>query len=373
MNILRVHFILILILLAACSTAPAEVEEANDGFDRKAMLANITNQLILPGHANFLKTLNGLETTANTFTANPNPDTLTALQESWLNANLARMAILPYRLGPVDDSLLHNRLDKRPPRTPFINETILAGDDPLTDEYLDSIGSTSVGLAAMEYLLFNPEEGNDAILAAFADTETGQRRLDYLLALAQNMPPKAEALQQLWAADGDNYAQAFIEAGMDDGELQGSVNMLVNQMIADLEEIISSRLGKPSGKRSNGMARPDLAEAPYSQASLPRIIATVEGLQVTFNGGDGLGLDDYLDFLEAEYEDEPLSQAMNAQFDRSLAALAEIEGTLETAVIDHPEQIDAAYEELRTLLVLLKVDLPNHLGLTLTFNDNDGD
>ena len=36
-------------------------------------------------------------------------------------------------------------------------------------------------------------------------------------------------------------------------------------------------------------------------------------------------------------------------------------------------QVEAAYEELRTLLVLFKVDMVNHLGLTLTFNDNDGD
>ncbi|MBE2223059.1 MAG: imelysin family protein [Anaerolineae bacterium] len=365
---LRTFLILTLVFLAACAS-----EAAVETFDRQAMLENITNQLILPSHATFHTTLLDLETATEAFVADPHADTLTALQETWLTANLARMAVLPYRLGPIDDSLLHNRLDKRPPRTAFIDETILTGEEALTDAYLEGIGSTSVGLAAMEYLLFNPETGNDAVLAAFTNAETGPRRLDYLLALAHNMPPKAEALTQIWAADGDNYAQTFIEADMDGGELQGSINMLINQMIADLEEIISSRLGKPAGKRSNGMVRPDLVEAPYSEASLPRIIATVEGLQTTFNGGAGAGLDDYLDFLGAEYEGEPLSEVIDAQFVVSLAALDAIDGSLETAVSTHPEQVDAAYEELHTLLVLLKVDMPNHLGITLTFNDNDGD
>lgn len=378
MKVLQTCLILAVILLAACGaeTGNGTTEtavSATDGFDRQAMLANITNQGILPSHDSLHTSLHELETAVQTFAADPNADNLTALQDAWLTANLSYMAVLPYRLGPVADSLLHNRIDQRPPRTTFINDTILAGTEPLTDEYLDSIGSTSVGMAAMAYLIFNPEADNEAVLASFTDAETGPRRQAYLLALAHNLPPKAEALTHIWAADGDNYAQAFIDAAMDGGELQGSINMLVNRMVADLEEIISSRLGKPAGKRSNGMARPDLAEAPISQASLPRIIATVESLQTVFNGSDGLGLDDYLDYLEAEYEGEPLSQAINAQFAVSLAALNGIEGSLETAVTAHPDQVDAAYEELRTLLVLLKVDMPNHLGVTLTFNDNDGD
>jgi len=121
------------------------------------------------------------------------------------------------------------------------------------------------------------------------------------------------------------------------------------------------------------MIRPDLVEAPYSGDSLPRIIATVESLRATFNGSEGLGFDDYLNFLGAMYEDRPLSEAINAQFDASLAALRAIDEPLETAVTADQAQVEAAYEELRTLLVLFKVDMVNHLGLTLTFNDNDGD
>lgn len=348
-------------LLVACRQPPT--------FDRSAMLENITQQLILPAHQNFVATLANLEATVIAFDETPNLATLAAVQEAWLAANLSRMAILPFRLGPIDDSLLHNRLDNRPPRLAFIEEELIGGTETLTSDYLDSVGSSSVGLAAMEYLLFDPAGGNPTILANYTTHPQSGRHRELLLALAQNLHQKGQQLAQVWA----DYAQPFIEADMDNGEVQGSMNMLVNQMIADIEEIIATRLGKPSGQRSNGAIRPDLVEAAYSQASLPRILATLEGEQAAFNGGDGPGFDDYLNYLEATYQDEPLSSAINAQFERSLTALQAINGPLEQAVAQDLPHVEAAMAEIEKLLLLLKVDMTNQLGVTLTFNDNDGD
>ncbi len=376
MKFITIFLLTAVLLLAACAgntAVPTATVTAGDGFDRRALLENTTTQVILPAHEAFVQALAELETAVAAFTADPNPATLTAVQTAWQAASLGRMALLPFRLGPIDDSLLHNRMDNRPPRTEFIDGTILAGEQAITSEYLDSVGSSSVGLGAMEYLLFDPAQGETAVLEAFVSGEDAERRRALLLALAQNLHQRGVELARIWAADGDNYAQAFIAADMDGGELQGSLNMLVNQMIGDVEDIISSRLGKPSGQRSNGMIRPDLVEAPYSQTSLPRIIATVEGLQTAFNGGDGSGLDDYLDFLGAEYEAGPLSGAINVQFATALAALGAIDEPLETAVQNDLPQVETAIEALQTLLVLLKVDLSNQLGVTLTFNDNDGD
>lgn len=374
--------LLFALLLASCgqtnedqpitetATAPTNTP---DGFDRQAMLENITMQVILPAHEKYVRRLAELETAVKAFNADPTSESLTAVQESWLAANLARMALLPFRIGPVDDSLLHHRMDNRPPRIAFIDEDILAGTEPITSDYLDSIGSSSVGLGVMEYLLFNPVDGNSAVLQTFTSGENADRRGQLLVTLAENLHQKGSELEQIWSADGENYARAFIEADMDGGELQGSMNMLANQMIAEVEEITGTRLGKPSGQRSNGMVRPDLVEAPYSQDSLPRIIATVEGLQAAFNGGDGLGFDDYLDFLGARYEDESLSAAINVRFTASLDALKAIDSPLDTAVEDSPDQVNAAIESLNDLLVLLKADMVNALGITLTFSDNDGD
>lgn len=380
-----VCFVLLVVLFAlvACGGTPPRADVAAtavdagsvvpSGFDRLVMLENVTEQLILPGHEALLQALQELETAAVAFAGAPDQARLDAVQDAWLAANLARVALLPYRLGPVDDSLLHNRLDNRPPRTAFIDGEILAGDAPIDVAYLDSIGSSSVGLGAMEYLLFDPEGGDAAVLETFTGAEHADRRPELLVALAQAATTKAEALLRIWSADGDNYAQGFIAADMDEGEYQGSMNMLANQIIADVEDIVNSRLGKPLGKRTNGEIRPDLVEAPYSGASLPRIIATLEAERAAFAGGEGPGLDDYLDFIGAMSGEEPLSQVILRQFDAALAALRAIDGPLETAVQANPAQVESAYQETLSLLTLLKADMVNQLGLTLTFNDNDGD
>lgn len=353
-------------------TGTGAAAAATGGFNRQALLTNVTDNLILPGHEALLNALRDLEAAARAFAATPDPGTLEAVQKAWLNANLARMAVLTYRLGPVDDSLLHNRLDNRPARTSFIDNDILAATTPIDVATIDAIGSSSVGLGAIEYLLFDPAGGDAAVVAAFGG-DGGARRRELLVALTAAMPPKAEELRRIWAADGANYAAAFIAADMDAGELQGSINMLTNQLIGDVEEIVNTRLGMPLGKRSNGALRPDLVEAPYSGATLPRIIATLEGQRAAFTGGDGPGLDDYLNFVDARALDGPLSKAITTQFDAAIAALQAIDGPLETAIYDDPVGVEAAYQEVFDLLVLLKADMVNQMGLTLTFNDSDGD
>jgi len=145
---------------AATAPAAGAPTATGGGFDRRAMLQNITTGLILPGHEALSASLNELQTAVEVFAGDPNPTTLTAAQDAWLAANLARMAVRAYRIGPVDDSLLHNRLDNRPPRTPFIDDEILAGTMDITPEYIESIGLSSVGLGAMEYLLFDPANGD---------------------------------------------------------------------------------------------------------------------------------------------------------------------------------------------------------------------
>ena len=342
-------------------------------FERGAMLENLATQLILPGQEALLTALNELVAATESFTGNPTPDTLGAVQAAWLQANLARMTVLPYNFDWVADGLIHNRMDTRPARVAFVNDEMLAGDEPLTTEYLDSLGSSSVGLGVMEYLLFDPAGGDAAILATFTTGPDAARRRELLNALAAALPPRAEEIIAIWSADGENYTQIFIDADEATGDIWSSINLLTNHMLAVTEEVVGDRLGQPLGKRNNDQIQPDLVEAPYSGASLERIIATVEALQATYRGGDGLGFDDYLDFLGATYGDKPLSREVNARFAAALAALRAIDGPLETAVQTHPAQVETAYQAMRELMTIIKVDMINQMGLTMTFNDSDGD
>ncbi len=364
---LKITPLFLLLFLCGCGFAPATPTAVP--FDRNEMINNITYQVILPSHAALESAAEKLVDAAQAFVTTPNADNLNTLQAAWLEVNLAHMATTPFDFGPIYETRLHNRIDSRPSDTEFIDET-LVGEVVIDTQFVSSSGSNKIGLAAMEYLIFDAENGDEAVLAAFSTGEDAENRRAYVLALAENIYETTVDLKNIWDADSSNYAQWFAESS---GEMQSSMNMLVNQMLADLEYLINLRVGFPLGKLSADIARPEGVEAPYSQMSLPRIIATVEILHTIYSGGEGSGLDDYLDFLEATYEEQPLSQVIHTQFETTLAALNAIEEPLETAVVNNPEQVNAAYDELRKLLVLLKVDMVNHLGIIITFNDNDGD
>jgi predicted lipoprotein len=345
----RLLFLPLLLLLAAGCTPR---------FDRQAMLENIVNEVILPALEAFTDRTAELESEARSFSTNPSAEGLTALQESWLAAALAWKRAELYPFGGT--ILLHTSIEKRPVNDEFIEEFI-ATEPVLDEDFIERIGSTAKGLGAVEYLIFDPEKGDEGVLESFSDP----RRRAYLAALAANLNSRAETLHAAWAPDGDNYQQTFIEAAADGADLDGSISMLANEMIERTEMMVKDKIGAPLGKDAFGDPSPESAEAYRSGASLELSIATVEALRATFNAG----LDDYLVHLGGE----ATAGSIAAQFETVLADLAAVGPPLEEAVLARPERVEPVYESLRGLLKLVKTDMANQMGITITFSDNDGD
>ena len=83
----------------------------------------------------------------------------------------------------------------------------------------------------------------------------------------------------------------------------------------------------------------------------------------------GEGLADYLVFLESA----DLATRIENEFDAALQAVDAVTLPLGQAVLNEPEQVQALYDALRALIISTKVDMTNVMGVTITFNDNDGD
>lgn len=363
------------VLLSACTFGAAT-------FDRKAMFRDIAENVILPAHEEFVSESKKLEEVVHIFQAEPTSENLEALRQQWKVVALAWKGCELFEIGPVQEVFIHNLIHKWPTNPKLIEEH-LAGAALIDQELMYSIGSTSKGLSAIEYFIFGqvPEEGEEkldsaAILNRLTDAPDAQKRMQYLVALVENLHHESQILLDIWHRSGKNYAEDFINADSDGGELQGSISMLTNAMVASIEGILNMNLGEPLGHKTYGTPRPERVEAGASEHSLPNLIRSVETFKSAFNGGtteDQLGFDDYLDFLDAQYENQPLSTAINAQTDAALAALKAIDGPLYVAVVDDASQVVAANKEIQQLLVLIKADMVNHLGVTITFNDNDGD
>ena len=344
--------------------------DADDSFDRRAMLQSIVEYAVYPGQEAFTAAADELLAAAEAFVDAPDAVRLEAMQDAWRRASNAWEEIALLALD-LRITAIHNRIDKPPLNIEFVGD-ILAGDAPIDAAAVENMGSTVRGLPAIEYLIFDPDLSAAAIVMGFEET----RRRDYLLALAQNLADKARELQAAWSPEGRDYASRFINADQAAGQIQGSINMLANKMFEQLETSLQMRLGEPAGIALGTGARPDLVESPRSQHSLAQIKHGLIGMRRLFNGGEGddaLGFNDYLDFVGATADTGMLSELIERRFQEVFAAIEVIELPLAVAVVEDAAGVAALYEAMRQLLIPLRVDMKSQLSILLTFSDRDGD
>ncbi len=368
-------FILAMIILGTLTPlsmlALGLVAQAQDSFDRRAMLASIVDHVILPGQADFSEATQSLSAAAEQFVSSPDVDNLASLHDAWRETANAwdEIALLNLDLRLTS---YHNQIYKPPANYKFIDD-ILTGDDDISEAYVDGIGSTSKGLDALEYLIFDPNKTPEDIVNAFID----ERRRQFALALAQNIERKAGEIQHYWSPDGRDFGGRFVKADQEGGVIQGAINMLANRIFITLQTELEMWLGEPSGIVLDGEPRPDLVESPHARHSLQHIAHRLVGLQKLFNGGtdeDHLGFDDYLDFLGAESNDGGrLSDAINQRFAAALNTIDALEQPLAIAVTDAPQDLAALYEDIRQLQIPLRADMKSQLSIVITLSDRDGD
>jgi predicted lipoprotein len=372
----RVIVALSLVVLVGV-TLPAPARAA---FDRRAMLRHLAETIIIPAFREFDAAANQLDSAVKAFAAAPDRATLRAAQSAWVAAFLAwnRCELYAFRrLVP-----LFNQINKWS-TNPKLIEGFIENAPVIDDRFVEGLGSTSRGLPALEYFLFDPVGGPDAVLSALQ----APRRMAYLMSLANNLRLKADAALKIWLPEGGNYAEAFINADMEAGDVNGSVAMLTNQIVILLENIILQKVFKPLGTGEIGGTKPELAQAARSGQSLAAIGANVASIRLAFNGGEGIGLDDYADSLGVLIDGQTLSARFNAALDKLVGLLnapafgnrlSPLGATVAAdpftfALVNDPAVVTALWAQTRQTLRIFKTEVAANLGVLTLFTDGDGD
>ncbi len=369
--------LLIFGLVAIILVAPHLPSDAQDSdFSRQEMLDNIANNIILPIHQDFLDQTVALQEATTAFEDDPTLETLSLLQQVWHDTSSAWEKVTLFEMGRRT-FVYHSQIDNNSAVfTDMIEDQILPDENILLDvDYLDGRGSSLKGLRTLEYLIFGAENIPEDVLASYTTMPYAERRMQYLSAAVDLLNVSAQKILDIWSPDGENYIADFVEA--DDGSsVQESISMLSNLMLSELEHVVQMNVGIALGGNA-GEVNIAYATSPYSGYSIEQAISLIEALQQTFNGdsedGNGLGFDDYLNFLDANYEDGLLSDAINTQMTIFLEALNNLNNLDQSALLEDTDQIQAVYGEGIRLLSLMKVDMAAQMGITITFSDLDGD
>ncbi len=328
-------------------------------FDRKAMLTNWADNIIIPAFENFNQEVSTLSAKVDAYVANDGTVDLNAVRQQFQTTYIAFQSVKPFEMGPSEDVSFRASMNTYPADTVKIANNIGSKNYNLqAASQLDARG-----FPAMDYLLF----GNNTNIETSADAKA------YLSALMQDIQTLTSSVNQNWKAHRNDFINA---SGTDIGSSLGQV---VNAINKDYEIIKNAKIGFPAGKKTLGKPFPHTCEAYYGGFSLELAEANIQAIYNLYRGTyfnetqKGLSLSDYLIALDANHNDTALDVAIDEQFRSAIATLAEVPNPFSASVVNEVSKVDAAYLEIQRNVVLLKTDMPSAMGVLITYQDNDGD
>jgi hypothetical protein len=337
--------------------------EPESVYDKKGMLENIADNLILPNYRSFQSSLDSLITVYNIFKTSGSLADFQSVKQKFNTVYFKYQRIDLYEFGPAENSVIRMSFNIFPTDTVQIKSNITSGNYDLSA----ASNFDAKGLPALDYLFYSASES----VALLSFTASASRK-QYVSDLLGDMSGKINSVIGSW----NSYRETFVNSlGTDVGS---SIGFLVNQLNYELDYLKNAKIGIPLGKKTLGTPQPDKCESYFAAHSAQYAMETlklVENVYLGRNlaGDNGLGFDDYLIHLKTEYNGGSLNDAINNQFAAAKNKLAAVPDPLSTQVVSNATAVDAAYMELVKLLVLLKTDMPSGLGVIITYQDGDGD
>ena len=353
-------YLLIFVLSLSMLWISCSDDGQTQDFDRGPILSNAANNIIIPAYQEWDTENENLIAAVSVFTESPDQANLDALKSQWLTSRMAWKTAEIYYFGPVDNRFLYDFIDIYPVSADGIEEAVDSYDG--SANYVGNLGNTMKGYGGIEYLLF--DQANEQVLTSFED----ENRRGYLVDLAAELKVISGLILGDWET---SYAEEFIAStGNDAGS---SITQYTNSLIQHIEEIKNFKLEIPLGLRTNSDPLPDLVESPFANTSAELIVENLNAIEEAFLGGQGEGLDDYLDALDASDDSgDDLSEVIVAKIDECRTLASQIDNLSEAVTNGDQEPLDLL-QSLQELTTLTKSDMMSQLGLIITFSSNDGD
>ncbi len=353
--------VLILITIIGCSQKRKNPEPV-PVLNPKPILENIFDNLIIPNFRDVAQKSDSLVINIEKLCANPNQTNLENAKINFENTFISYQHISPYMFGPSTDGItdIGVLINLFPIDKIEIERSITGGN-----LVINNANRKICGFGAMDYLLYHTNETN--LIIELSDIN----RRNYLKAVANDIKIKISNANLNWK----NYRNTFVE----DTKLtaQSAINELFNANVKAYELIKNDKLGIPLGiviKQASG-TRPTDVEGYYSGITKQLLLENVKAVENTWlgkskNGNDGTGFDDLLSEKNTTLKENTKKQFLVIYSE--INKISENEKISDLITNQYPK-ITAIFTQISSNTRYLKSELASALGLTLTFDSNDGD
>ncbi len=355
------------------STTP-EPEPVDQGKDRKAILVNWADNIIIPSYAAFKVKLDAMVEKSKAFAAKPSAAELTGFRQAWVEAYTEWQKVELFDVGPASKRSIRNYFNIYPSSISGIEANI--ADPSQSMETTSSFDRQ--GFPALDYLLNGVGTGDAAIITYYTDPSKGAGRLAYIKRITDHMQQLIDGVNADW--NGAYREEFTTKTGTDIGSPMGE---LVNGYVLHYERYIrSGKFGIPSGAMLNGVVAADKVEAYYKKNISRSLALAAHQTAVDFFNGksvktaaEGPSFKTYLDALGAKdgATGKTLTEIVNAQFTANKTKIEALSPDLHQQILDNNQAMKDVYNELQKAVRMLKVDMTSAMSITITYTDNDGD
>ena len=361
------------IFLFSCSednSTPA----SSDNYDRKELLSNLVNNIIIPAHQNFNNELQLFESTVNSFDDDRSISNLEMIQDQFIVAYRAWQYIEMFNIGYAEEIYYASKMNIYPANTTRILENINSDNVDLDG---NSNQFSAQGFPAIDYLLFGLAENNIQILDIYSIDNNST--FTYLNLLVSKMIENTDAVIDYWETNSQDFINSTGNTS------SSSLNMLANDFVYYYEKgLRANKIGIPAGVWSGEL--PQNVEA-YYKSDISKILA-IEGLQACTNFFKGIhfgesqtngeGLYDYLAYLDdTNYSDSSmfigLQDDILGSFDNSMIKLEQLNNNFALQIETDNIKMLEAYDAIQQGVVRLKTNMLSILGISVDYYDADGD
>ncbi|NVK27666.1 MAG: imelysin family protein [Flavobacteriia bacterium] len=329
-----------------------------DNFNRKEVIKNIADNLILPSYSDLNAELNAMQDALDTYVASSTESNKNALQAAWLDAYLSWQDAALWNFGPAEDAGLISAMNIYPSDT----NQILANLQGTYD--LNSISQFDAqGFPGLEYILYSPsiDWTNPSVSTYFQD-------------VLSRMKAKTEVTITGW----NSYRDEFVNSqGTDRGSALG---ILFNQTFLPYLEVHNreAKFGIPGGQRT-GTPAPEKVEGLHSRVNSKTLaLRAFEAYRRAWTGMShvdhttGPAVLDYVSYMD-QRNGTQLAGKLQGELDDIQLAIEELDDDFYSIAQSNPQQLNDVWATYQVMVFTIKTEISSSLNVTISYVDSDGD
>ena len=337
-----------------------------DTFDRGSILANYSENIIIPRYNTFKSSIDILKNSIETFVNSPNSDNYDALQSDWIDSYKKWQYVEVFNISKAEEIMYGLTMNTYPVSKERTDNNINEGKTDLTNPN----DWSAQGFPGIDYMLHGIAETKDAVIELYnSESKYG----DYLLTLGYVMNENTIQVVDDWTTYKDVFNSSF------DNTATSAFNMMVNDFVYYFEKgLRTNKIGIPAGRFSS-TPLPDKIEAYYySKNSFGNLSKTLalesrKGVEELFLGLNSDGIEgpsykSYLDYLESE-----IGSSVKTKFEEAALRIDDLQDNFLTQISENNTLMLVAFDALQTIVVNLKTDMLSNFNIAVDYTDADGD